>query len=144
MKRYFEFVDGNSCKFWEITTGGKNVTVRFGRIGTNGQTQTKTLADADAATKHAEKLIKEKTGKDIIPTVILGACNPNLAYEAYTANSDVASLLPCNAVIREIAPEKISLEFVKPTAMMQILGDAGLANLAREADVKIERALGNV
>ncbi|OGA32373.1 MAG: hypothetical protein A2W81_02955, partial [Betaproteobacteria bacterium RIFCSPLOWO2_12_61_14] len=43
--------------------------------------------------------IKEKTGKEIIPTVILGACNPMLAYEAYTANSDVASLLPCNAVI---------------------------------------------
>jgi len=88
--------------------------------------------------------IKEKTGKEIIPTVILGACNPMLAYEAYTANSDVASLLPCNAVIREIAPGKISLEFVKPTAMMRILGDTGLAELAREADTKIERALANV
>jgi uncharacterized protein (DUF302 family) len=88
--------------------------------------------------------IKEKIGKEIIPTVILGACNPNLAYEAYTANSDVASLLPCNAVIREIAPGRISLEFAKPTAMMQILGDAGLTELAREADAKIERALANV
>jgi uncharacterized protein (DUF302 family) len=88
--------------------------------------------------------IKEKTGKDIIPTVILGACNPNLAYEAYTANSDVASLLPCNAVIREIAPGKISLEFAKPTGMMLILGDAKLTELAREADAKIERALKNL
>ena len=88
--------------------------------------------------------IKEKTGKEIIPTVILGACNPNLAYEAYTTNSDVASLLPCNAVIREIAPGRISLEFAKPTAMMQILGDAGLAELVHEADAKIERALENV
>ena len=88
--------------------------------------------------------IKEKTGKELIPTVILGACNPMLAYEAYTANSDVASLLPCNAVVREVAPGKISLEFVKPTAMMQILGDAKLAELAREADTKIERALANV
>ncbi|MFZ2524719.1 MAG: DUF302 domain-containing protein [Candidatus Ferrigenium altingense] len=85
--------------------------------------------------------IKEKTGKEIIPTVILGACNPMLAYEAYTANSDVASLLPCNAVIREIAPGRISVELAKPTAMMQILGDAGLTELAREADAKIERAL---
>jgi uncharacterized protein (DUF302 family) len=88
--------------------------------------------------------IKEKIGKELIPTVILGACNPMLAYEAYTANSDVASLLPCNAVVREIAPGKISLEFVKPTAMMQILGDTKLAELAREADAKIERALANV
>jgi len=88
--------------------------------------------------------IREKTGKDIVPTVILGACNPNLAYEAYTANSDVASLLPCNAVIRETAPGKISVEFVKPTAMMQILGDARLATLAKDADAKIERALQNL
>jgi len=87
--------------------------------------------------------IKDKIGKDIIPTVILGACNPMLAYEAYTTNSDVASLLPCNAVVREIVPGKVSLELAKPTAMMQILGDAGLTELAREADAKIERALAN-
>jgi len=87
--------------------------------------------------------IKEKTGKDIVPTVILGACNPNLAYEAYVANSDVASLLPCNAVVREVAPGKISLEFAAPSGMMRILGDAKLTALAREADTRIERALGN-
>ena len=88
--------------------------------------------------------IKEKTGKEIIPTVILGACNPNLAYEAYTANSDVASLLPCNATIREIAPGRISVEFIKPTSMMKVLGDARLTALAAEADGRIERALTNV
>lgn len=87
--------------------------------------------------------IKEKTGKDVVPTVILGACNPNLAYEAYTANSDVASLLPCNAVIREVAPGRMSVEFIKPTSMMTVLGDARLTALAAEADVKIERALSN-
>ena len=87
--------------------------------------------------------IKEKTGKEVIPTVILGACNPNLAYEAYTANSDVASLLPCNAVIREVAPGKMSVEFIKPTSMMKVLGDAKLTALAAEADAKIERALSN-
>jgi uncharacterized protein (DUF302 family) len=88
--------------------------------------------------------IKEKTGKDIVPTVILGACNPNLAYEAYTANTDVASLLPCNAVVREIAAGKISVEFAAPSGMMRMLGDAKLTELAREADTRIERALANV
>ncbi len=88
--------------------------------------------------------IKDKTGKDIIPTVILGACNPMLAYEAYTANSDVASLLPCNAVIREVAAGKQSIEFAKPTGMMKVLGDAKLIALATEADAKIERAIQNV
>ena len=63
MKRYFEFVEGSSAKFWEIAQSDKSVTVRFGRIGTKGQTQTKKFADAAAATKHAEKLIEEKTAK---------------------------------------------------------------------------------
>ena len=75
--------------------------------------------------------------------MILGACNPNLAYEAYTANSDVASLLPCNAVIREVAPGKMSVEFIKPTSMMKVLGGAKSTALAAEADAKIERALSN-
>jgi uncharacterized protein (DUF302 family) len=88
--------------------------------------------------------IKEKTGKDIVPTVILGACNPMLAYEAYTANSDVASLLPCNAVVREVSAGKVSVELAAPSAMMVILGDAKLVELAREADTKIERALANL
>lgn len=88
--------------------------------------------------------IKDKTGKEIVPTVILGACNPVLAYEAVTANSDVTSLLPCNAVIREVAPGKQSIEFAKPTGMMKVLGDDRLVALAAEADIKIELALQNV
>ena len=62
-KRYFEFVDGKSSKFWEITQNGTDVTVRFGRIGTQGQTQTKSFGDEAEATQHAEKLIGEKTKK---------------------------------------------------------------------------------
>jgi DNA ligase-1 len=62
-KRYFELQDEKSSKFWEITTSGNDVTVRFGRIGTSGQTQTKSFGDADAAQKHADKLIAEKTEK---------------------------------------------------------------------------------
>lgn len=63
MKRYFEFVGGTSAKFWEIGASGSEVTIRFGRIGTEGQTQRKTLANASAAAKHAEKLIAQKVGK---------------------------------------------------------------------------------
>ena len=69
MKRYFEFVGGSSSKFWEITVSGNEVTVRFGRIGTDGQTQVKELADAAAAAKHAEKLIASKTAKGYLETV---------------------------------------------------------------------------
>ena len=62
-KRRFEFVEGTSSKFWEIALTGQEVTVRYGRIGTTGQTNTKSFPDAAAAARHAEKLIAEKTGK---------------------------------------------------------------------------------
>ena len=69
MKRHFEFIADSSAKFWEIAVNGNEVTVRFGRIGTEGQTQVKTLADVGAATKHAEKLIRSKTAKGYCETV---------------------------------------------------------------------------
>lgn len=59
--------------------------------------------------------IEEKIGKKLPKVVILGACNPTMAYEAYTANSDVASLLPCNVVVRDIGAGKVSIEIIKPT-----------------------------
>jgi len=62
-KRYFEFADDKSSKFWEIDVAGTNVTVRYGRIGAAGQTQTKSFADEAAARAHAAKLIGEKTDK---------------------------------------------------------------------------------
>jgi predicted DNA-binding WGR domain protein len=61
--RRFEFVGGTSSKFWEIAVQGAEVTVRFGRIGTQGQTQEKSFPSADDANKHADKLIAEKTRK---------------------------------------------------------------------------------
>ncbi len=65
-KRRFESVGGTSDKFWEIDIKGTEVTVRFGRRGTSGQTNTKTFADEATAKKHADKLIEEKTGKGYV------------------------------------------------------------------------------
>jgi predicted DNA-binding WGR domain protein len=59
----FEFVGGGSDKFWEVTTRGPVVVVRFGRNGTQGQMTTRTFPDAAAARYHADKLIRQKTGK---------------------------------------------------------------------------------
>jgi DNA ligase-1 len=61
--RRFEFVGGGSDKFWEIRVDGTQVNVRFGRNGASGKATSKSFADAGAASKHAEKLIREKTGK---------------------------------------------------------------------------------
>ena len=87
---------------------------------------------------------KEKLGKDVLPVVILGACNPQLAFEAYSRAPDVTSLLPCNAVVRDLGQGRVSVELAKPTALMEVLGDAALVELAQHADQKLENALDRV
>ncbi|MDB4992718.1 MAG: ligase, partial [Myxococcaceae bacterium] len=62
-KRRFEFVEGGSSKFWEVSVDGSSFTVTFGRIGTAGQTKTKDCDDDADAQAEANKLIAEKTKK---------------------------------------------------------------------------------
>ena len=62
-KRRFEFIEGNSSKFWEIEVAGKEVTVRYGRNGTSGQTLAKVFSDVLSANLHANKKIAEKVSK---------------------------------------------------------------------------------
>ncbi|HQX52355.1 MAG TPA: DUF5724 domain-containing protein [Planctomycetaceae bacterium] len=61
--RHLEFVEGNSKKFWEIELNGNTVTTKWGRIGTNGQSKTKSFADESKAKTEYDKLLKEKISK---------------------------------------------------------------------------------
>ena len=70
--RHFEFIGGNSAKFWEIEVEGTAVKVRYGRLGTQGQVSDKSFPDEAAAQKHAEKLIQEKTGKGYVEQAAVG------------------------------------------------------------------------
>ncbi|MCP3142631.1 WGR domain-containing protein [Pyxidicoccus xibeiensis] len=62
MPRY-EFKEGSSSKFWEITLSGNTFTARWGRIGTDGQEKTQTFGSPAAAQKEYDKLIREKEKK---------------------------------------------------------------------------------
>ncbi|MFE6173427.1 WGR and DUF4132 domain-containing protein [Streptomyces sp. NPDC056464] len=61
--RRWEFVGDGSAKFWEAEADGVAVTVRYGRVGTEGRTQVKELGSAEAAELHLAKVIAEKERK---------------------------------------------------------------------------------
>jgi DNA ligase-1 len=61
--RYFEFKEGSSSKFWSIAISGNDVTVKYGRIGTNGQEKTKTFTNPLAAQEYYDEIVEEKLGK---------------------------------------------------------------------------------
>ncbi len=85
--------------------------------------------------------IKEKLGKDIPQTVILGACNPEVAYQAFLVNTDVTALLPCNAVVRDLGKNQVSIELTKASSMLELLGDKGLTAQGLEVDKKLANVL---
>src|SRR5512138_3774194 len=62
-ERCFELIGGGSRKFWKVSRDADRVTVRFGRIGTEGQTKTKRHPDDGAAAAEMAKLIEEKLAK---------------------------------------------------------------------------------
>lgn len=71
-KTYLELsaTDGNSHKFYEVILNNTELTIRYGRIGDNGQTQTKTYPTTEKAQADATKKINEKLKKGYEPAVV--------------------------------------------------------------------------
>ena len=64
--RTFQYSDARSHKFWNIDVSGKSFTVTYGKVGSAGQSQTKTFPTPEKAQAEADKLIREKTGKGYV------------------------------------------------------------------------------
>ncbi|QJW96557.1 WGR domain-containing protein [Frigoriglobus tundricola] len=79
--RTFQFSDAKSHKFWNIDVQGTSFTVTYGKIGTTGQTQTKTFASDAAAQAEADKLVKEKTKKGYVETTPKATVSDAEAFE---------------------------------------------------------------
>ena len=66
-KKYFEYTDGVSNKFWKINLKKNQIIITFGRIGIkNPVCQLKKFDSNEEAKKHAERKIREKTNKGYI------------------------------------------------------------------------------
>jgi predicted DNA-binding WGR domain protein len=65
-RREFHFTEGTSRKFWAVELRGEQMTVQFGRIGSEGQTQTKEFDTAAEARQACDKLVAEKLKKGYV------------------------------------------------------------------------------
>ncbi|EFN5078391.1 DUF4132 domain-containing protein [Escherichia coli] len=64
--RHFIYQDEKSHKFWAVEQQGNELHINWGKVGTNGQSQVKSFADAAAAEKAGLKLIAEKVKKGYV------------------------------------------------------------------------------
>ncbi len=88
------------------------------------------------------KTLKEKLGAEFRPYLILGACNPPLAYQALMAELDIGLLLPCNVVVYATdEPGRTVVAAMDPVAALSLAGNPGVAPLAAEVRARLERML---
>jgi uncharacterized protein (DUF302 family) len=85
--------------------------------------------------------LREKLGREMEDYLILGACNPPLAYRALDADRDIGLLLPCNVVVRADGPDATLVQALDPQLMATVTGEPALGPVADEATTRLKAAL---
>ena len=89
-----------------------------------------------------EKL-KEKLGVDFRNYVILGACNPPLAYETLQQEIDIGLLLPCNVIVYEDAGRTV-VSAIDAAKMLSVVGNPKLESTAGIVNEKLRRVVESI
>lgn len=85
--------------------------------------------------------LKEKIDVDFRPYIILGACNPPLAYQVLEIEPQVGLLLPCNVTVEEIEDGTL-VSIVNPEVLLginQLTENPKVNEIAYDARLRLER-----
>jgi uncharacterized protein (DUF302 family) len=84
--------------------------------------------------------LRAKLGVERDPYLILGACNPPSAHRAIETDPSIGALLPCNVVVRADG-EAVVVEVMDPRAVLGLVGEAAIDDVAREVHARLVRAV---
>lgn len=85
--------------------------------------------------------LKQKIDVEVPAQVILGACRPQLAHAAIQADPSIATVLPCNVVVRALDDNTCVVEAFDPDVMTRISDNETLKVVADEARTRLAAAL---
>jgi len=91
-----------------------------------------------------KETFKKKLDVDFRKYRILGACNPNFAFEAIKAEDKIGTMLPCNVVVQELEDGKIEVTAVDPVASMMAIKNDALGSVAGSVRDKLSRVIQNL
>jgi uncharacterized protein (DUF302 family) len=89
---------------------------------------------------NVKEKLKEKLGVDFTNYLILGACNPPLAYKALQNEMSLGLLLPCNVVVYEESG-KTFVAAVDAVKMLSVVENPALGDTAAQVNVKLRRVI---
>ncbi len=90
---------------------------------------------------NVSETLKNRIGVDFRKYKILGACNPQFAHKALTAEDKVGVFLPCNVVVQEHENGAVEVIAVDPVASMISIENPALAELAGEVQQKLQNVI---
>ncbi len=93
---------------------------------------------------NVKAVMKTKIDADMDDYLILGACNPKLAYGAIGVEPKVGSMLPCNVIVRSLPGGDVEVSAVDPQASMQGIDNAELAKVAGQVKGMLETVVENI
>lgn len=85
--------------------------------------------------------LKKKLGIEFHPYTILGACNPELAYQALQSEDMIGTMLPCNVVVQETIKGAVEVATVDPVASMMAVQNPKLAKIASEVRDRLKQVV---
>jgi len=88
-----------------------------------------------------QKTMKAKLDADMPGYVILGACNPKMAFEALKLEPRVGAMLPCNVIVREQENGVIEVSAIDPVASMQAIDNEQLHDVAGKVQAMLADAV---
>ena len=91
-----------------------------------------------------DKTLKSKIDVDFKKYTILGACNPQFAFEALKSEDKIGVFLPCNFVVEAHENGDIEVSAVDPIASMSSVKNEKLVELAVEIQAKLKRVIQNL
>jgi len=84
--------------------------------------------------------MKQKLDEDIDDYLILGACNPKMAWEAMNLEPRIGAMLPCNVILRSV-DGGTEVSAVDPVASMSAVDNSELHAVAGNVRDMLERAV---
>ncbi len=84
--------------------------------------------------------LREKLGVEVPRQLILGACNPQIAYKALQAEPEISLLLPCNVTLRQTS-KGVEVAVIDAGKLMDFIGNPQLTPLAAEVQRRLQAVL---